>query len=73
MTPSGSPGPLLDPGEELGHLHYVEQFLERARRESAISRSAYRVLMGRLAARQQGLIASASAAMVTGAAKWVTP
>jgi hypothetical protein len=56
-------------GEELAHLHYVEQFLDRARAEQAISAAAYRVLVGRLAVRQHGLLASAPAATVTALAQ----
>lgn len=52
-------------GQELAQLHYVEQFLDQARAEQAISAAAYRVLVGRLAARQHGLLASAPAATAT--------
>lgn len=46
---------------ELAHLHYVEQFLDRARAERTISAAAYRVLAGRVAARQERLAMSAAA------------
>jgi hypothetical protein len=55
-------------GEELAHLHYVEQFLDRARNEGTISAATYRVLVGQVAARQERLATSAPAAPVTAAA-----
>jgi len=54
--------------EELAHLHYAEQFLDRARNEKVISAATYRILIGRVAARQEWLATSASAAPTTAAA-----
>ncbi len=63
------PGPGMGGGvgEELAHLHYVEQFLDRARNERTISAAAYRVLVGQVAARLEQLATSAPAAPVPAA------
>jgi hypothetical protein len=55
-------------GEELAHLHYVEQFLDRARSEGSISPEVYRVLVGEVAARLEQLATSVAAPPVTAGA-----
>jgi hypothetical protein len=65
--------PAYGAAEELAHLHYVEQFLDWARTEGAITAATYRILVGRVAARQDGLTRSTAAATVTAPAKAPTP
>lgn len=47
---------------ELAHLHYLEEFLDRARTEHVVSSDAYRALLARVASREESLAGFAPAA-----------
>lgn len=55
--PAAGPGgfPPEEVNDELAHLHYVELFLERARAERVLSAETYRVLLAKIASRQERL------------------
>lgn len=50
----GGPPP-KEVNDELAHLHYVEQFLERARTERVLSAETYQVLLARVASSEERL------------------
>ena len=61
----------LDPlPEELGHLQYVEGFLDRARTDQVLSPDTYRILIGRVASREVALTGTAPAGAT--ASSWPT-
>ncbi|HEX6933479.1 MAG TPA: hypothetical protein VF162_15135 [Streptosporangiaceae bacterium] len=69
----GPGGPMADVSAELEHLHYLEQFLERARTERTLGAETYRALLALVASREQQLAGVVQAGLAGVTAAPVSP